>query len=238
FSARPLLHRASPPPPPPNMDTLESIRARRTLKVFRDPETPLPAAPDGLAEELGELMEAATQAPFHYPCHTSHRADGLDSPVPWRFYDLDAMGCRAMIEWIEREGERAGKMPHMLAAADACVLVTWLPDPPAGGGATDDERAFQGYEPTHRNMEHIAGAASAVQNLLLAATSKGRTTYWSSGGVFRTEPAYQHLGIPSAEILLGAIFLFPDVDDGLEARPGKHRDSRGPRESWSRTLRP
>ncbi len=46
-----------------------------------------------------------------------------------------------------------------------------------------------GYEPgfavTLTNVEHIAAAYAAIQNLLLAATARGIRNYWSSGGVLR-----------------------------------------------------
>lgn len=212
------------------MNTPESIRARRTIKVLADPAAPFPTRDEELAPVLDELLDLATRAPFHYPAHGSHRAAPMDSPVPWRFHVLPGSSCRTVIRWIEEEGTMKGKMPNMLAAAEACVLATWLPDP------SEDAVGFQSFAPSLRNMEHIAAASCAVQNLLLAATARGLSNYWSSGGVFRTEAAYDHLGIGHAEVLLGAIFLFPDDVVDAMTKPGAHRDTQGPSASWSRTV--
>ena len=66
-----------------------------------------------------------------------------------------------------------------------------------------------GFAATLANMEHIAAAAAAIENLLLAATARGVSNYWSSGGVLRSQIVRQLLAIPPAEIVLGAIFFFP-----------------------------
>ncbi|MEM7198631.1 MAG: nitroreductase family protein [Planctomycetota bacterium] len=213
------------------METFDAIRARRTLKVLADPAQPFPECDDALAPTLAGIVEVAGWAPFHYQADAVHRAGTLDSGVPWRFYALAGSACQRLIQWFDAEQMTAGKVRHMLAAARACVLATWLPDP-----GPDD--AFQAFEPSLRNMEHIAAASAASQNLLLAATDQGFETYWSSGGLFRTEQAYDRLGIPPREVLLGALFLFPTDVQGVPAKPGAHRDARGPAESWSRWVEP
>ncbi|MEM1452386.1 MAG: nitroreductase family protein [Planctomycetota bacterium] len=213
------------------MDTFNSIRARRTLKVLADPSHPFAECDGEMEGTLRELMEIAGHAPFHYPAAEAHRGGVLDSIVPWRFHSLPSSVCRHVMAWSEEVGIAVGKMNSMLAAANACVLVTWLPDP------SDEATEFQAFEPSRRNMEHIAAASAAVQNLLLAATERGLDSYWSSGGYFRTETAYEHLGIDGREVLLGSIFLFPAEIGDVPAKPGALRERRGPLGSWARTLR-
>ena len=146
-------------------------------------EEPLPVV--DRREVVDRLLELAGWAPFHRPCDRSHvESEGPGSIVPWRFHAIDAAGCRALREaLLERE---AGKIPAMLAAADALIQVTWLPTP----GAVPEGAAFA---PTHENMEHIAAASAAVQNLLVAATADGFASYWSSGGILRREEIFRWL---------------------------------------------
>lgn len=86
------------------------------------------------------------------------------------------------------------------------------------------------------NMEHIAAASAAVQSFLLAATERGLTTYWSSGGYLRDAATFDYLGIPTEHILLGAVFVFPN--DGGERIPGGMRDKRSSHAGWSRWVTP
>ena len=61
----------------------------------------------------------------------------------------------------------------MLNVAKSTIVMTWLPkkDPDRG----------QLFEPDLKNMEHIAAASAATQNILIGATSLGLRSYWSSG---------------------------------------------------------
>jgi len=59
-------------------------------------------------------------------------------------------------------------------------------------------------------MEHIAAGSAAIQNVLLGATSRGKRNYWSTGGaLLRSSGLRKKLNIPMDEILLGAIFIYP-----------------------------
>lgn len=107
----------------------------------------------------------------------------------------------------------------MLAAADALILTTWLPEP--------SRKKTQTFYPSLKNMEHIAAAGAAIQNLLLAATSKGINAYWSSGGILRKPKSLRYLGIPDDQIILGAIFIFPDnYPDSVKIKTGKNAGKR------------
>jgi nitroreductase len=202
----------------------EVIRARRTSKVLAAEPLPLPA--DGARGMVEELVAAAGWAPFHKPAARGHTEGAMASIVPWRFHLLDASGCRAPRQELLRRGDKT-KVPPMLGAATALVQATWLPNPPKGAPAGL-------FEATVENMEHIAAAGAAVQNLLLAATARGIPTYWSSGGVLRGPEAFGWMGIPADQVLLGSLFLFPPDAHGAEVLPGSHRDRRGRPGDWSR----
>jgi nitroreductase len=203
------------------------IRERRTTKVLAD--EPLPVA--DARQVVEELVATAGWAPFHRVAARVHTESGaLTSIVPWRFHLLDAPACRALRQALLERGDRS-KIPRMLAAATALVQATWLPNPPKG--------PVTGlFEATEENMEHVAAAGAAVQNLLLAATARGIPNYWSSGGALRDAEAFGWMGIPAGEILLGSVFLFPADTGDAEVNPGSHRDRRGAPTDWSRWVEP
>lgn len=210
----------------PNQTVEWAIRKRVTTKVLAEHALPT----KDLRGLVQQLLSISGMAPFHRPCDPSHR-DVSDLPgiEPWRFYALDAEECRKLRERVP--AENAGKIPAMLNAADALILATWLPNPIPDTLTTRDERLF---DPTLANMEHIAAASAAIQNLLLLATEQGMDTYWSSGGVLRSNEVMERLGIAAQEILLGAIFLFPQDSLGAPRVASKLRGQRTAAESWSR----
>ncbi len=208
-------------------DVDQSIRERRTLKVLAPEDLPI----TDIREVVTELIGLGGQAPFHRACEDQHRqGTGLPGIEPWRFYALDAASCRRLKTQLS--GAEVGKIPAMLAAADALVLATWLPNQ----GMAEPGDQEPGYAATLSNMEHIAAAGAAIQNLLIAATARGLSTYWSSGGVLRQAPVFELLRIPRAEILLGALFIFPAEHPGAEAVTSKLREKRGPSAHWSRWI--
>ena len=202
-----------------------SIRERMTTKILASVDLP----ESDLTGPLAELLSLAGQAPFHRACDESHRQGPLNAIEPWRFHVLHSAECRRLGKIIPREN--AGKIPSMLSAADALLMATWLPNPSA-----EPPLNSQLFDPTLGNMEHIAAASAAIQNLLLAATARGISNYWSSGGILRTPETFELLGIPQTEILLGAIFLFPDEIGSAERVGSKLRDKRCPASTWSRTV--
>lgn len=205
------------------MTTEEAIQIRKTLKLRADPHNPLPVLKDdSFRLVIEELIVLAGKAPFHYECHPDRRRNGSEGCEPWRFYTLDSANCRKLLDSLNHniplkapEGIR-----QMLAAADALILTTWLPEP--------SRKKTRTFYPNLKNMEHIAAAGAAIQNLLLAATAKGINAYWSSGGILRKPKTLRFLTIPDEEILIGAVFLFPKVyPDSVETKTGKNADKRG-----------
>ena len=216
------------------MHTDEAIHSRRTVKILSESDLPT----SDRSATVNELLALAGMAPFHRACEEHHRQSSPQAGIePWRFHVLNATACRKLRTQIPLEN--AGKIPAMLAAADALIMATWLPN--AGQASSvlqasdlSDEPSFA---PTINNMEHIAAASAAIQNLLLAATARGVSNYWSSGGVLRSTQVFQLLGIPRAQILLGAIFLFPNEYGDAEIATSKLREHRGSREAWSRWVK-
>lgn len=200
------------------LDTLQSIRQRRTVKVISD--TPLPIKPCD-NDLIETLMESAYYAPFHYPCFAGHQQH-QPSPLPWRFYVLDSANCRQLGKTLAANDISMGKILGMLNTADYLIQATWCPLPGTQSNAEFDGNLI--------NMEHIAAASAAVQNILLTATALGHENYWSSGGCLREAFTDELLGIPEAEILLGSLFIFPAEDSLPEQTdffPSKRRDQRG-----------
>lgn len=202
------------------------IRDRKTTKVLSAEDM----STDGV-EGLSELLSLAGMAPFHRACDDIHRKGTNSGIEPWRFHVLESPSCRKLKPRLN--SELAGKIPMMLAAADALVLATWLPNPPSPQFSVSESHAF---EPTLGNMEHIAAASAAIQNLLVAATARGIDNYWSSGGVLRSKEVFGTLGISVNEILLGALFLFPSEIGAAERVPSKLRSKRTQPNCWSRTV--
>lgn len=205
----------------------ELAAARRTSKVLGDPASPAPAGATD-RDRIEAIAAAAAMAPFHYPAAAAHRVGAHASAAPFRFYALDSEGCRALLARLARDGVAAGKILDMLAVADALALLTWTPEPDGRLGPDGAPTARDAFAPTQVNMEHIAAAGAAGHAFLLGATEAGWRTYWSTGGVLREDVGFALLELPSSEILLGALFLFPPETPGAEERPGKLRDQRGP----------
>lgn len=202
-----------------NVET--SARNRKTVKLLGDPDRPGPLA--GLDRAtVDSLVEAAGWAPFHRPAFAA-REQGNPVVEPWRFSMLDASACRALLPRLSEIPKPPGKIANMLAVADALLLVTWMPEP-----------SETGWEANAFNMEHIAAGSAAIQTLMLAATDRGIASYWSSGGALGTPEAFAMLGIEPTDVLLGAIFLFPEAAENAEAVSGKMRVKRSAPDAWSR----
>lgn len=205
------------------MNTEEAIRARKTLKLRAQPESPLPVTKgEEFRKIIEELIDLAAKAPFHHESPETQRSEALKGSEPWRFNAIDGVGCRSLLEALidEKPVKSTDGIKQMLAAADALILGTWIPE--------KSRNKSRKYHPNVKNMEHIAATGAAIQNLLLAATDRGINAYWSSGGCLRKPKVLKYLGIPKHEILLGAIFLFPgEFPESVQTKTGKNTNKRG-----------
>ncbi|MFP8489832.1 nitroreductase family protein [Gracilimonas sp. Q87] len=205
------------------MTTDETIRVRKTLKLRADPENPLPVTKgEGFKDTINELIELAGKAPFHHESPEKQRSETLKGSEPWRFHALDGKGCRTLLNKLidEKPVKSSDGIKEMLAASDTLILGTWIPE--------KSRKKGRKYHPNVKNMEHIAATGAAIQNLLLAATACDINAYWSSGGCLRKPKLLKYLGIPKHEILLGAIFIFPnEYPESVQTKIGKNVTNRG-----------
>lgn len=205
------------------------IRDRKTLKVLADVNNSVALDNDVSTERtlVSEALASAGWAPFHY----DRNCDGLAEP--WRAHILWHETCRTvagqMRDWFS-DMKPTNKLPAMLSACGALVLVTWLPQ--TAHEISDDKKREQ------VNEEHLAATAAMVQNFLLLLTAAGYGTYWSSGGQFRSKEMFDRLEIPSNEKLSAAVFVeFPkSQSNDLERLPGKNREKRSGSSEWVRTI--
>lgn len=218
------------------------IRERKTAKLLQNPTQCSDLSSKMAAEVRGALqamIEVAGWAPFHKVANEqAHRQDGMASPVPWRFYVLEKPDCCRVMRFIEQQAEAnpeskwtkaaGSKVPKLLAGCSALVLVTWLPDPPKEGDTP---------ELSLNNMEHIAAASAAIQNLLLVAQGRGWHNYWASGGILREDESFAYLNIPQNQILLGALYLAHPDQPHAENIPGGLRNQRGEVSEWAKWVR-
>lgn len=215
------------------MITEEAIQKRKTLKLRANPSDPLPIQKgDDFRIMIEKLIQLAGKAPFHYESHPSRRNEMFSGAEPWRFYVLDGVNCRTLLDSLNRELpiKAPEGIRQMLAAADALILTMWLPEP--------SRKKTRTFYPNLKNMEHIAAAGAAIQNLLLAATSKGINAYWSSGGILRKPEILGYLDIPEEEILIGAVFLFPgEYPESVETKTGKNAAKRGEIKDYMKWIR-
>jgi nitroreductase len=56
-------------------------------------------------------------------------------------------------------------------------------------------------------LEEVASAAAAIQNVLLGATAMGIASFWSSGGMTHKQPLKDYLELGADDIVMGLIFL-------------------------------
>jgi nitroreductase len=207
------------------------IKARCTTKVLSDTNFET----QDLRTELESIIAMGGWAPFHKVASKTHLEgeNSLPGIEPWRIHALDSQSCRQLRAKLLELGDDS-KVPQMLASALALFQITWLPNPAHGDLA---EKHL--FEPTLENMEHIAAASCAAQNMLLSATALGYDNFWSTGRWLRGDQVFEWLKIPQQEILLGALFIFPSQLSEIEVNQSKIvksklRERRGEPKSWSR----
>lgn len=205
------------------------LEARRTTKVLSGVAHGVSAEQKEDRSTLEAIVGSALETPFHKVAAKQHQESSeLKGIQPWRIYALDALACRSLREKLLQEGDDS-KIPQMLATAMGLLQVTWLPNP-SQRSLSEGEL----FEPSLDNMEHIAAASCAVQNMLLTATSCGIENFWSTGRWLRGDMVFGWMSIPREEVLLGSIFLFPKNTGDAQVVHSKLRERRSPVEQWSR----
>lgn len=176
------------------MDVFEAIYGRQSVGKVK---------PDPIPREVVEkLLAAGAQAPNHYKVR------------PWRFVVITGVGR-------ERLGE-----------AMAQSFRTKFPDAPAE--ALQKERAKplrapliiavgvdKPTEPKVDEIENIAAAAAACQNMLLAAHALNLGSIWRTGDSARDPHIKQFLGFAPDQHLVGFLYVgYPEAAPEPKQRPG------------------
>ena len=225
----------------PDIDTdslAELIRSRVTLKVLDDVESPIQISDEVAAANNSKVISAvqsAGWAPFHY----DRAVDGMAEP--WRAHILWHQECQTVAQefhgWFD-DVKPSNKLPKMLSACGALVLVTWIPQFQGVGSDQKSGEELTKEKQLQVDEEHLAAASAMVQNLILLLTAQSMGTYWSSGGQFRTAAMFEKLGIPTSERLLAALFVeYPEtLSDAKERLPGKQRSNRSTTFQWMREI--
>jgi nitroreductase len=171
---------------------LQLLHDRRTVSGL------LPPGPD--RKDLDAMLAAADAAPVHGRLH------------PWRLLALDdeqrqhvssayaAAQCAvdASPELIERAASKPLRGPCLVAAFARIVDHPKVPE-----------------------WEQIAAAATAVQNLCLAATALGYGSAWRTGWFIERDEVRTALGAAADERVIGMIHIGrPQPKDGPAARTG------------------
>ncbi len=204
------------------------LRRRKTTKILANVEQParLPRETcDRYDAIVREALAAAGWAPFHF----SRQWQGLSEP--WRATILWQDACRTLAanftHWFH-DVKPGNKLPAMLSACGALVLVTVIPN--------HAEEIPDSTKLEQVNFEHTLAVGGMIQSLLIALEAAGLPTYWSSGGQLGSPESFRRLNIASQERLAGAVFVGYPVDDyaSCEQLPGGNRSKRSPADQWTR----
>ena len=65
----------------------------------------------------------------------------------------------------------------------------------------------RGTNPKISQLEEVAAASAAVQNMLLGASAAGLASFWSTGGMTHHPALKEYLRLGAEDIVLGLIFL-------------------------------
>lgn len=175
------------------MDIFEAIHTRQTIGQVR---------PDPIPRELIEkILAAAVQAPNHHKVR------------PWRFIVLTgaARGRLGEVMAASLRKRTPDATNEMLAAERAKprrapVLIAVGVDKPG--------------EPKVVEIENICAAATATQNMLLAAQALGLAAKWNTGAAATDPEVKTFLGLAPDQHLIAFIYLgYPLVEATPPSRP-------------------
>lgn len=157
---------------------LQLLHDRRTVSQIGDP------GPDG--DQLAAMLAAAETAPDHGRLH------------PWRLVPLDA---------ARRDDLSAAYALAQRTRDDRDDLVERAASKPLRGPCVIAAFARTVEHPTVPAWEQLAAAASAVQNLCLAATALGFGSAWRTGWYVGTAEVRAALGAADDEQVIGLVHV-------------------------------
>lgn len=176
------------------MELFQAIQGRHTVSKVK---------PDALPREMIEnLLHAAVQAPNHHKVR------------PWRFVVLTGEGrARLGAAMAASQGERQPDLPPEALEKTralplrAPVVIAVGVDKPS--------------EPRILEIENLAAASAACQNILLAAHALGLGAIWRTGEWARDPLVKQFLGFEADQHLIGFLYLgWPEFESQAAERPG------------------
>jgi len=160
------------------------IESRRTVKPPMMNGRQIPA------EEISELLGLANWAPTH----------GLTEPWRFKVYAEEQVKlfCREHAH-LYQQHTPADKFKHdkfekLYGMGDQAshIIIAIM---------------HRGNLPGIPQLEEIAAASCAIQNLLLGATALGIASYWGSGGMAYHPVMHNFLSLPPEDMVLGILFL-------------------------------
>lgn len=175
------------------MDVIEAIHTRQSMgKVKPDP------LPRALVEKL---LAAGAQAPNHYKVR------------PWRFVVLTGAG-REKLGQVMAASQKE-KQPDLPLEAYEKTRALPLRAPLLIAVGVDKPAEAKVIE-----VENIAAAAAACQNILLAAHAEGLGAIWRTGDWARDPQVKQFLGFAADQHLLGFLYIgYPETQPEPPRRP-------------------
>lgn len=175
------------------MEVLEAIRTRRSVGKVK---------PDPVPRELIEqLLSAAVQAPNHYRVY------------PWRFVVLTGTGREKLGEVMAQVFHK--KFPDVAPEALDKERAKPLRSPLLIAVGVDKPAESKVLE-----IENICAAATACQNLLLAAHGLGLAAHWRTGDVARDPDVKHFLGFEPDQHLIAFLYIgYPELPPVEEERP-------------------
>ncbi len=182
------------------MNTLETIKTRRSIRKFKD--TPLPE------EVLNTILEAGTLAPSG------------KNRQPWKFILVREDKRKEMvnimrqgISKMKEMGEDVGSSERSADIMEEAPLILFVFNP-YGQHPWLPRTVKQGFE----NLVDIQSAGAAIQNMLLAAQEMGIGSLWICNVFYAYEELCRWLG-EEGEMVAAISLGYPD--ETPNARPRK-----------------
>ena len=175
------------------MDVFEAIHNRHSIKKVR--QDPVPR------ELIEKLLDAAVQAPNHYKVR------------PWRFVVLTGEGRYRLGEVMA--ASTAEYHPEYPPEALEKCRATPLQAPVVIAVGVDKPEEARVLE-----IENIAAAAAATQNILLAAHALGLGAKWRTGEWARDPKVKEFLGFQLDQHILAFVYIgYPEFIQEFPVRP-------------------
>lgn len=161
---------------------LTALKNRRSVSRVAEEEPP-----EAL---IRTMLEAATWAPNHHLTE------------PWRFFVFRGAARAKLGAVMGEAAARREDDPGKAEAARGRMLQKPLRAPYIIAVATEPDPAERIFE-----VEEIAAAAAATQNMLLAAEALGLGAIWRSGWVTYCDEVREYLGLSERATVLGFVYV-------------------------------